>query len=79
MVILALKALQSVAANNPLAEAEAEGSWKVCVLPFELIKKSVPEVELAKSCVEVVSPFKETIGGLTEQFVSPGAQDGSNV
>ncbi len=60
-LILLLKVDQSVEVKRPRAVAEADGTANVCVLPDEVIEKSVPDVVDAKSCVRVVRPFKDVI------------------
>jgi hypothetical protein len=56
---LPLNVVQSAEDNAPLLLADAVGRLNVCVLPDELIAKSVPLVPVAKFCVLVVKLFNE--------------------
>ena len=57
--ILLLKIAQSAEDKAPLLEADAVGKLKVCILPVELMLKSVPAVPVEIVCTEFVNPFKE--------------------
>jgi hypothetical protein len=62
--------------TNPLADNEAFGILKVCVLPVLYILKSAPEVPTAKFCDGTVRPLSVVIpppenGG--DQLVLPRA------
>jgi hypothetical protein len=58
---LLLNVAQSAEVNKPRAEADADGSVNVWVLPEETIEKSVPLVEDAKVCEAPVWPFKDVM------------------
>ena len=59
--ILLLNVVQSAEDNAPLLVADALGKLKVCVLPAEVILKSVPVVPVAIVCTELVNPLREVI------------------
>ena len=56
-----LNVLQSVELSLPVLVADAVGRLNVCVVPAELIAKSVPVVPVARVCVAPVSPPSDVI------------------
>jgi hypothetical protein len=61
MPILLLKVIQLADDKAPLLVAEAVGKLKVCVVPEEVIVKSVPVVPAVKVCADPDKPFSEVI------------------